>query len=95
MISSDRTICRTPMSFDPFLTEILPSVISGGKFFLQDREASITSLLKLIESCKITNFGCGPSLFNLLLKVESIVSKYDLSSLKEIWVSITNLEYNL
>lgn len=33
MISSDRTICRTPMSFDPFLTEILPSVISGGKIF--------------------------------------------------------------
>lgn len=83
--SSDRTICRTPMSFDPFLTEILPSVISGGKVFLQDREASITSLLKLIESCKITNFGCGPSLFNLLLKVESIVRKYDLSSLKEIY----------
>lgn len=91
----DRTICRTPVSFDPFLTEILPSIISGGKIFLQNRNASLISLLKLIQNKKITNFGCGPSLFNLMIKSEEIVKKYDLSSLKEIYFGYEKMSVNL
>lgn len=56
-----RTLCRTPISFDPFLTEVLPSVVSGGKIYIQERDATFGNFIKFIENNKITNFGCGPS----------------------------------
>lgn len=93
--SDDRTICRTPVSFDPFLTEILPSVISGGKIFIQNRESSLNNLLRLIQNKKITNFGCGPSLFDLMVKTEEILNKYNLSSLKEIYFGYEKMSINL
>ena len=93
--SSDRTICRTPASFDPFLTEILPSIVSGGKIYLQNRDASLLGLLKLVQNKKITNFGCGPSLFHLMVQSENIVKRFDLSSLKEIYFGYEKMSINL
>ena len=81
-----RTLCRTPISFDPFLTEILPSIVSGGQVFIQERDVSFRSFLKLIQKNKITNFGCGPSQLFLMADNLEYISKFDLSSLKEIYI---------
>lgn len=92
---TDRTLCRTPASFDPFLTEILPSIISGGQIYLQDRNASLVNLFKMIQEHKITNFGCGPALFHLMVQSEAIMRKYNLSSLREIYFGYEKMSTNL
>ena len=81
-----RTLCRTPISFDPFLTEVLPSVVSGGKIYIQERDATFGNFIKFIENNKITNFGCGPSQLYLMADNLEYISNYNLSSLKEIYV---------
>ncbi|KPI55146.1 hypothetical protein KW94_03860 [Clostridioides difficile] len=81
-----RSLCRTPIYFDPFLTEIIPSIMSGGQVYIQSKNVSITKLLMFIEKNKITNLGCGPSLLYLLVDNRHILKKYDMSSLEEIYI---------
>ncbi|MBV7392470.1 AMP-binding protein [Enterococcus sp. ALS3] len=83
--SSDKTICRTPPSFDPYLTEILPSIVSGGEIYLQENNVSLNTLLSLISEKKITNFGCGPALLSLFIQAKDTLHKYKLNSLSEIY----------
>ncbi|MFD1887700.1 AMP-binding protein [Paenibacillus wenxiniae] len=80
-----RTLSDTPLSFDPFLTEIVPSFIGGGFVYLYKGLMSINKFLKVIERENITNFGCGPSLLLLLSSNKHILQEYDLSSLQEIY----------
>lgn len=83
--SRDKTICRTPPYFDPYLTEILPSIVSGGEIYLQDNNVSLNTLLTLISENKITNFGCGPALLSLFVQAKDTLHKYNLNSLSEIY----------
>lgn len=81
-----KSLCRTPVSFDPFLTEVLPSVISGGQIYIQSRDVGINKFLKFISSNRISNFGCGPSMLFLLADNLEVVQKYDLSGLLEVYI---------
>ncbi len=81
-----RSLCRTPIAFDPFLTEVLPSVISGGQVYIQNRNVGLKSFLKFLEEKRITNFGCGPALLLLLKSNINVVKKYDLSALHDIYI---------
>ena len=92
---STKTLCRTPLSFDPFLTEILPSIVSGGQVYIQERDVTFRNFIKFIASNKITNFGCGPSLLLLLEDNLEYVMKYDLSSLKEIYIGYEKCPVNV
>lgn len=84
------TLSKSPLSFDPYLTEIVPSFISGGKIVLYPNMVSIRHFLKTLQEERITNFGCGPSLLQLMVKNRSLVSQYDLSSMKEIYFGYEN-----
>lgn len=84
------TLSKSPLSFDPYLTEIVPSFIGGGKIILYPSMVSIRHFLKTLQEERITNFGCGPSLLQLMVKNRSLVSQYDLSSMKEIYFGYEN-----
>lgn len=90
-----RSLCRTPISFDPFLTEVLPSIISGGQVYIQNRNVGLRQFLSYIEKNRISNFGCGPSLLYLLLDNINLLKKYDLSSLEEIYIGYEKCNYKL
>ncbi len=84
------TLAKTPISFDPYLTEIVPSFIGGGRVVLFSSTYSINSFFKIIQKEKISNFGCGPSLLRLMLKNRNFFHKYDVSSLQEIYFGYEN-----
>lgn len=90
-----KSLCRTPVSFDPFLTELLPSVISGGQVYIQSRDASFRKLLKFIEKYRITNFGCGPSLLYLFADNLETVKMYDISCIEEIYIGYEKCPVNI
>ena len=90
-----KSLCRTPVSFDPFLTELLPSVISGGQVYIQSRDASFRKLLKFIEKYRITNFGCGPSLLYLFADNLNVVKMYDISCMEEIYIGYEKCPVNI
>lgn len=89
-----KTLSKSPISFDPFLTEIVPSFIGGGTVYLYNAGPSIRMFLKVLEEERITNFGCGPSLLNLLAENVELVQKYNLSSLQEIYFGYENCPIN-
>lgn len=89
-----RTLCKTPLSFDPFLTEIVPSFIGGGFVYLYKDIVSIKHFLKVLQEEKITNFGCGPSLLLLLAEHKDVLIKYDLSQLEQIYFGYENCPIN-
>lgn len=81
-----KSLCRTPISFDPFLMELLPSMISGGQVYIQERDVSFRKFISYISNNGVTNFGCGPSMLFLMADNLRFLEKYDLSSLKEIYI---------
>ncbi|MCY8490940.1 AMP-binding protein [Bacillus atrophaeus] len=89
-----RTLGKTPLSFDPFLTEIVPSFISGGFVYLYNNLISINHFLKVLHEEKITNFGCGPSLLLLLVENKELLRKYDLSNMQQIYFGYENCPLN-
>ncbi|WP_410985051.1 amino acid adenylation domain-containing protein [Bacillus cereus] len=89
-----RTLSKTPLSFDPYLTEIVPSFIGGGTVYLYKELVSIRNFLKVLQDEKITNFGCGPSLLLLLAENKTVLKEYDLSNLEQIYFGYENCPIN-
>lgn len=84
------SLCRTPPSFDPFLTEVLPSIASGGTIAIQQRMVSTPALLRFVEEFSVSNLGCGPKLLADIVKYRRFVERYDLSGLSEVYVGYEN-----
>ncbi|AUM64509.1 hypothetical protein C0R09_08195 [Brevibacillus laterosporus] len=89
-----KTLSKTPISFDPFLTEIVPSFISGGTVLLYKDLISIKNFLKTLQDGQITNFGCGPALLLLLEENRNILQDYDLSNLNQIYFGYESCPIN-
>ena len=51
------TLAKSPLSFDPYFTEIVTSFIGGGRIVLYPSIVSIRHFLKTIQNEKITTFG--------------------------------------
>lgn len=79
------TMSRSPLSFDPYLTEIIPNMMNGGRVYFCSF-TTLSSFFRTIEREKINDFDCPPSLMNILIKNPQYIVKYDLSSIKEIWI---------
>lgn len=79
------TMSRSPLSFDPYLTEIIPNMMKGGKTFFYSF-STLSAFMKTIESEKINDFDCPPSIMNILINNPEYVRRYDFSSIKEIWI---------
>ena len=90
-----RSLCRTPISFDPFLTEVLPSIMSGGQVYIQDRDVSFRKFLKFLDENKISNFGCGPSMLFLMADNLTTLRKFDLSELQDIYIGYEKCPVNV
>ncbi|WP_273130495.1 AMP-binding protein [Bacillus weihaiensis] len=88
--SETKTLSKTPLSFDPFLTEVVPSFISGGTVYLYKDNGSINNFLRTLEKEEITNFGCGPSLLNILADNTNLINSYNLSALQEVYFGYEN-----
>lgn len=90
-----RSLCRTPIYFDPFLTEVLPSCLSGGKVYIQDRTVTFRSFLKFLEKNQISNFGCGPSMLYLMASNIGILRNFKLECLEDIYIGYEKCPLNL
>ncbi len=90
-----KSLCRTPVSFDPFLTEVIPSIISGGQVYIQSRDVPFRKFLEYVCENKITNFGCGPSLLYILADNLELFKRYNLSCLEEIYIGYEKCPVNV
>ncbi len=83
-VENDIILCALPLSFDYGLYQILMSFYFGGTVIL---EKSFTYPVKIIERLKaenVTGFPIVPTMVSLLLKLENLLSEYDLSTLRYI-----------
>jgi long-chain acyl-CoA synthetase len=78
----DIVLNALPLSFDYGLYQLLMVFKFGGKLILENGFAFPAAILKQMESERVTGFPGVPTIFSLLLQMDT--STYDLSSLRYI-----------
>jgi acyl-coenzyme A synthetase/AMP-(fatty) acid ligase len=83
------TLSTTPPSFDPYLTELVPSMMGGGRVIIL-RSPTISTFLAAAQSHGVTNFGCGPAFLELLARAPGVLERYNLSALRDVYFGHEN-----